>query len=417
MSDHALLSASSAHRWLECPPSARLEKEFPETMGEAAAQGSEAHTLAEYKLKTALKSYLPQFSESSVEDLKRPNGIYEDAEMDAYTDDYVDFVLKQISKFKQPVKYDESSFCLSGISGDPLVLIEQKIDFSKYVSGGFGTADCVIVSEGNIHIIDFKYGQGVLVEAVDNPQLKLYALGALNLLDNLSMDNLPSDTVHKISSVYNISSISMTIFQPRRENISSSKISKESLYKWADEVLVPTANLAFNGIGEYKPGEHCRFCRASIKCRARAEYQLELAKLDFADPPTLSDEELSRILLKLDDLILWANSLKEYALKEALNGKYWQGFKLVEGRSVRRYSDEKSVSDKLKSEGFGMEEIYKTSLLSLTELEKKFGKKKVDEILRGLIIKPPGKPALVSISDKRTEICGRLDTREDFKGI
>ncbi|MDR1241059.1 MAG: DUF2800 domain-containing protein [Oscillospiraceae bacterium] len=407
MSDHALLSASSAHRWLECPPSSRLEKEFPETAGEAAAQGSEAHALAEYKLKTALKSYFPQFFESSKEELKRPNGIYEDAEMDAYTDDYVDFILEQINSLEK--------------AGKPLILIEQKLDFSKYVPGGFGTADCIIVSEGNIHVIDFKYGQGVLVSASDNPQLKLYVLGALNLLDNLSMDNLPSDTFHNISSVYsvssiyNISSISMTIFQPRRENISTSKISKESLYKWANEVLIPAASLAFNGIGEYKPGEHCRFCRAAIKCRARADYQLELAKLDFADPPTLSDEEISEILSRLDDLILWTNSVKEYALKEVLNGKSWQGFKLVEGRSIRRYSDERSASIRLVREGFGIHEYLKTSLRSPTELEKKLGKKRVNEILGDLIVKPPGKPALVPVSDKRTEIHGKLDAREDFK--
>ena len=369
---HALLSASSAHRWMNCTPSALLERKFQDNSGEAAAEGTAAHTLAEYKLRKALKMRS-----------KKPISQYDSEEMDGYTDGYVEFVLEQLALAKK-------------ICNDPQVLIEQRLDFSKYVGVGFGTGDCVIIADGVIHIIDFKYGQGVLVSAEDNPQMKLYALGALELFDG----------------IYDISTVSMTIYQPRRENISTYTVLKESLYQWAEEVLKPTAVLAFDGKGEYRAGEWCQFCRASVKCRARAEEKLNLARFEFALPPLLTDGDIEEILSKLDDLTSWANDIKAYALEAALDhGKEWQGFKLVEGRSVRKYANEEAVAEAAKAAGY--RDIYRQSLITLTEMERLMGKGKFQEILGGLIEKPRGKPTLVPISDKRQAI--NTSAKHDFK--
>lgn len=359
MSRHAILSASGAHRWMNCTPSARLEQEFDDNSGEAAAEGTAAHALCEHKLRRALKLRS-----------KKPASKYDSDEMDAYTDGYVEYVLEIIEQAKQSCK-------------DPLVLIEQRLDFSRYVPDGFGTGDCVIIADGALHIIDFKYGQGVLVNAEDNPQMKLYALGALELFDG----------------IYDISTAAMSIYQPRRENVSTHTLSKESLYQWAEETLKSTAEMAFSGCGEYMPGEWCQFCRAAVKCRARAEAKLKLAAFEFALPPLLADEEIAGVLPKLDDLTSWANAIKEYALQSALNGKEWPGFKLAEGRSNRKYADEEAVADAAKAAGY--RDIYKQSLITITEMEKLLGKKRFNAILGGLITKPPGKPTLVPLSDKR----------------
>jgi hypothetical protein len=361
MSKHAILSASGAHRWLSCTPSARLELEFNDNSGTAADEGTAAHALAEHKLRKALKMRS-----------KKPVSKYDSDEMDGYTDGYVAFVMEQIAQAKQTCT-------------DPLVLIEQKLDFSMYVPDGFGTGDFVIIADGALHVIDFKFGQGVLVSAEDNPQMKLYALGALELFDHL----------------YDISTVSMTIYQPRRENVSTHTVFKESLYQWAEEVLKPTAALAFEGGGEYFPGEHCQFCRAAIKCRARAEEKLNLARFDFALPPLLTDGDIEEILEKLDDLTSWASDIKEYALQSAINGKVWNGWKLVAGRSVRKYADEEAVAQAAKAAGY--KDIYRQSLISLTEMEKLMTKPKFNEIMGGLIEKPLGKPTLVPVSDKRPE--------------
>lgn len=369
---HALLSASGAHRWMNCTPSARLEREFQDNSGEAAAEGTAAHALAEYKLRKALKMRA-----------KKPISQYDSEEMDGYTDGYVEFVLEHIALAKKTC-------------ADPQVLIEQRLDFSKYVSGGFGTGDCVIIADGVLHIIDFKYGQGVLVSAEDNEQMKLYSIGALELFDG----------------IYDINTVSMTIYQPRRENISTHTVLKESLYQWAEEVLKPTAVLAFDGKGEYQAGEWCQFCRASVKCRARAEEKLKLARFEFALPPLLTDGEIEEILFKLDNLTSWANDIKAYALEAALDhGKEWQGFKLVEGRSVRKYANEEAAAEAAKVAGY--RDIYRQSIITLTEMERLMGKGKFQEILGGLIEKPPGKPILVPISDKRQAI--NTSAKHDFK--
>lgn len=360
---HALLSASGAHRWMNCPPSARLEREFEDNSGEAAAEGTAAHALAEHKLRKALKRRS-----------KKPISKYDSDEMDVHTDGYVEFIQELIAQAKQEC-------------ADPVVLIEQRLDFSKYVPDGFGTGDCVIISEGTLHIVDFKYGQGILVSAEGNPQMMLYALGALELFDH----------------IYDITTASMTIYQPRRENVSTYTVEKECLYQWADEVLKPIASLAFEGSGECVPGEWCRFCRAAVKCRARAEDNLNLARFEFALPPLLSDGEIEEILAKLDDLISWASDIKAYALDAAVrHGKEWQGFKLVEGRSNRKYANEEAVAEAAKDAGY--RDIYRQSLITLTEMERLMGKDNFQAILGGLIEKPPGKPTLVPLSDKRQSI-------------
>ena len=360
---HAKLSASSAHRWMNCNPSANLEREFADKTSEAAAEGSAAHALCEHKLRKALKM-------RSV----RPVSKYDSDEMEMYTDSYVEFVLEQIEVAKQ--------HCT-----DPFVLIEQRLDFSFYVPDGFGTGDCLIVADKLLHIIDFKYGLGVLVDAAENPQMMLYALGALQLFDAL----------------YDIDTISMSIFQPRRENVSTWTITVAELKEWAEKILRPKAELAFKGEGEFNPGPWCTFCKAAVKCRARAEEKLALAQYEFAKPPLLTDEEIEDILSRLDDLTKWANEIAAYAQDAAINhGKQWNGFKLVEGRSVRKYSDEAAVVAAATAAGY--RDIYKKSLISITEMEKLMGKKTFTEVLGGLVIKPQGKPTLVPASDKRPAI-------------
>jgi hypothetical protein len=375
MSKHAILSASGAHRWLNCTPSARLELEFDDNSGEAAAEGTAAHALSEHKLRKALKMRS-----------KKPVSPYDSDEMDNYTDGYVEFVLEVIEQVVQ-------------VCSDPLILIEQRLDFSKYVPDGFGTGDCIIIADKVLNIIDFKYGQGVLVSAEDNPQMKLYALGALDLFDG----------------IYDIEMVSMTIYQPRRENVSTSTVSKESLYQWAEEVLKPKAELAFAGDGIYCPGEWCQFCRAAVKCRARAEAKMKLARFEFALPPLLTDEEITDILSSISDLTSWANEIIAYATDAAVNhGKKWPGFKVVEGRSNRKYKDEEAVAQAAKNAGY--QDIYRQSLITITEMEKLMGKSKFNEILGGLVMKPPGKPTLVPISDKRPEM-NTSSAKNDFMEV
>lgn len=371
-SKHALLSASSSHRWLGCTPSARLEQEFEDRESEAAAEGTAAHALCEHKLRRALKMRS-----------KRPVSQYDSDEMEGYTDDYVSFVLEQLEQAKQN--------CV-----DPQILIEQRLDFSCYVPDGFGTGDCVIVSDKILHIIDFKYGLGVLVDAENNPQMMLYALGALRLFDSL----------------YDIEEVAMSIYQPRRDNVSTWVISVTELMEWVETTLKPRAELAFKGEGQYTPGPWCTFCKAAVKCRARAEDKLRLAKYEFAMPPLLTDSEIEDILGSLETLSKWANELMAYAQDAAINhGKVWHGYKLVESRTNRKYTDETAVIAAAQDAGYT--DIFKKSLISITEMEKLMGKKSFKDILGTLVEKPQGKPTLVPASDKRPAITN-VDATTEF---
>ncbi len=363
MGRHAVLSASSSHRWTKCTPAARLELEFDDTESSAAAEGTAAHALAEHKLRRALKMRS-----------KKPISPFDCDEMDKYTDAYVDFVLEQLELAKQSCS-------------DPLVLIEQHLDFSKYVPDGFGTGDCVLISDKALHIIDLKYGMGILVNAERNSQMMLYSLGALEIYDSL----------------YDIDEVSMTVFQPRRDNVSTWTIPVDDLRDWAENELRIKAELAFKGEGEYCPGDWCTFCRAAVRCRARAEEKLKLAQSEFRLPPLLSDAEIEEVLGKLSDITKWANDLLAYATDAAVNhGKEWSGYKVVAGRSVRKFKDEDAVAEVAKVNGY--KDIYRQSLITLTEFEKLMGKAKFNEVLGDLVYKPPGKPTLVPVSDKRPAI-------------
>ena len=364
---HAYLSASASHRWLACPPSAKLCAQEDDQGSPYAAQGSCAHELAQYLLEKQLGI--------ETED-PRQNLTYYDAEMQEAAESYAEFVAEQIAAAKE--------HC-----ADPLVCVEQTLDFSKWVEHGFGTGDCVIVADDLLQIIDLKYGIGVLVSAAGedgsgNSQLKCYALGALDTFGDL----------------YDIRRIRLTIYQPRRENVDSYDLTVEELLRWADEVLAPTAKLAYEGDGEFRAGEHCQFCKIKATCRKRAEYYLELAKLDFPAPPTLSNSEIAEILGKAESLTAWAEDLKNYALQQALNGEKFPSYKLVEGRSIRKYTDEKQVAAIVAAAGY---DPYEKKLLGITAMTGQLGKKKFEELLGPYIIKPPGKPVLVPESDKRQE--------------
>ena len=360
---HAILSASSSDRWLHCPPSARLCESYEDKGSNYAAEGTDAHTLCEYKLRCALGEDL-----SDIADI-RDTLTYYSEEMEDCADGYATFILELVETAKLTCP-------------DPQVLIEQRLDFSKYVKEGFGTGDCVVVADGTLHIVDYKHGQGLLVDANENPQMMCYALGALELFDD----------------IYDIDAVSMTIYQPRRDNVSTYTISKEELYRWANEVLKPTADLAFAGDGNFLCGEWCGFCKVKSRCRARSEANMVLAKYDFKLPPLLEDEEVEEILSSIDDLVAWATDIKEYALQKAISGKEWTGYKLVEGRSNRRYTNETAVVNAVSDAGY---DPYERKVLGVTAMQKLLGKSRFDEILAAYIEKPKGKPTLVPESDKR----------------
>ena len=357
---HAILSASSSYRWLHCPPSARLCESYADKGSDYAAEGADAHALCEYKLRQALGLEAKDPTE---------NLTWYNEEMDDCANGYAAYVLEQVEAVKQ-------------VCADPVVLIEQRVDFSRWVEDGFGTADALIIADGTLKICDYKHGLGVLVRAEENPQLMCYALGALELFDK----------------IYDIDTVSMTIYQPRRDNVSTYELSKEDLYRWADEVLKPAAELAFAGDGNFLCGEWCGFCKAKNDCRARAEANLELARYEFKLPPLLTDEDIEDILAKVDELVAWASDIKEYALRQAISGKEWTGWKLVEGRSNRKYVNDSVVADVVEHAGF---DPYERKVLGITAMQKMLGKSRFDELLSPYIEKPQGKPTLVPESDKR----------------
>jgi hypothetical protein len=326
---HALLSASSSHRWLSCPPSARLSQNYEDRESDYTAEGTAAHMLCEYKLKTALgmKAKDPT-----------PDLTYYNHEMEECADGYVAFILELIETAKET--------CAS-----PIVLIEQRLDYSKYAQGGFGTGDCIIAGDGLLYIVDYKHGQGVLVDAEKNPQMMLYGLGALEIFDCL----------------FDIDTVSMTIYQPRRNNISTYTAAKEDLYHWAEEELKPRAILAYAGGGEFLCGEWCQFCKAKHECRARAQHNMALAQYDFKLPPLLEDHEVEDVLAKIGHLVSWANDIKAYALQAALGGKEWKGWKLVEGRSIRKYKNEDAVAQAVHRAGY---DPYEKRLKGIIAMEK-----------------------------------------------
>ena len=368
MPKHAFLSASSSHRWLACPPSALLCAKEADQSSAYAKQGSDAHELCEYLLLKALGHDPPDPTE---------NLDYYDAEMLSCAEGYRDFVMEQVEEARK-------------LSADPLICVEQRLDYSRWVENGFGTGDCVIVADDLLHVIDYKYGLGVLVSAsgddgTGNSQLKCYALGALDTFGDL----------------YDIRRIKLSIYQPRRENVDTFEMPVEDLLRWADDVLSPTAKLAFTGDGEFCAGDHCVFCKVKATCRARADYNMELAKYEFENPAMLNDEEIASILPMIDSLVSWATDIKEFALQQALSGTVYEGYKVVEGRSNRKYSDETAVARIVQEAGY---DPFEKKLLGVTAMQRQLGKKRFQELLGGFLYKPPGKPVLVPTSDSRPEM-------------
>lgn len=368
MAKHAFLAASASERWLHCPPSAKLCAQEDDQGSEYARQGSDAHALCEHLLLKALG----RETRDPTEDLT-----YYDAEMQEAAEAYAAFVMEQVAEAKT-------------VCHDPLICVEQTVDFSKWVQHGFGTADALIVADDTLYITDMKYGVGCLVSAdgedgTGNSQLKCYALGAIDTFGDL----------------YDINRIRLSIFQPRRDNVDTFELTKADLLQWADEVLAPIAKLAYEGQGEFEAGNHCQFCRVKATCRKRAEYAMELAKYEFADAPTLDENEIAEILPQIDTLVSWAEDIKSYALNQALSGVRYPGFKLVAGRSNRKYADEAAVARVVSEAGY---DPYDKKLVGITEMTKRLGKKRFEELLNGLLIKPEGKPVLVPVTDTRPEL-------------
>ena len=361
---HSVLGASAAERWIHCPPSARLTAGMQDEETSFAAEGTAAHALCEWKVRKALKMRAG----------RRPASDYWTDEMEECTDDYREYIMDLVGQAKQICK-------------DPVTLIEQHLDFSCWVPDGYGTGDFLLVADGTLNVVDFKFGRGVIVYADHNPQMMLYALGAMELFDML----------------YDIQTVTMTIFQPRLSNVSVWSISADELYRWAEEELKPKAEMAAKGEGEYTPGSWCRFCKARNQCRARAESFLELARMEFRPPALLSDEEIAEVMGQADELSRWASDVMTYATVAAIeDGRHFDGYKIVEGRSNRKFTDTAAVEKAAKEAGYT--DIYNKTLITLTAFEKLMGKEVFQKVLGAYVEKPKGKLTLVPVSDKRPEV-------------
>lgn len=385
---HALLSASAAGRWLNCTPSAKLEDEFGEKKSSVyAEEGTLAHELSElYLLKDVLNLIKEQDFDNRLEKIMA-NDLFNEEMLDVIPI-YTDYCASQFAEAKT-------------VDQLATMEIEQKLDLTEYVPESFGTADCIIAFDNVLEVIDLKYGKGVPVYADWNKQLMLYGLGAL----------------HKYDMVYDITEIRLTIVQPRINNISTWQISVEELRKWAEEELRPKAQLAFEGKGELDAGDWCRFCSVRNKCRKLYEQQLEIAKHEFAEPTLLTDEEIADIVKRVPKLVEWANSIQEYALAKAVTeNKQWPGLKIVEGISRRKWVDEDQALSAIfaRFPELSEDEIYNLKLKPITSIEKIVGKKRFEEVLSDMVIKPQGKPTLVPLEDKRPAM-GYGQAQLDFK--
>lgn len=379
---HAVLSASGASRWLACTPSARLEEQFPDSTSEYAKEGTLAHEVCELKVRKNLIELMSTRTYNTKLKKLKENELWQD-EMDKFTDAYLEYIQELVHSY----------------SCSPAVMVEKKVDFSQYVPEGFGTADCIVIAEGTMHIIDFKYGKGVAVSAENNSQMKLYALGAYL----------------EYSMLYPIEKIRMAIIQPRLENeASESEIFVAELMDWAENVVKPLAEKAYKGEGTYIAGNHCRFCRTKATCRERARMNLEASKFEMKAGALLSDTEVGEALKMAQDLAKWAEDLKEYALTESLKGKIISGWKAVEGRSVRAFKDTDLAIKTIVDSGIDEALLYERKQLTLAQIEKLLGAKQFKELVGELVEKAPGKPTLVLETDKREKIVNRITAEEDF---
>ena len=363
MGAHARNSPSALHRTLNCTPSLVLGEQFADEESSYAAEGSAGHALAEHLIKKHLKLRT-----------KRPVSDYYSDDLLEAVDDYVSFVIGEIEDAKRECK-------------QPVFAVEQRVDISDYATDCFGTADMVIVTDKVVHIIDLKLGRGMEVNAVENPQLMAYGLGVLAMAEML----------------YDVETVRLTIYQPRINNYSSWDIIPTDLKKWGEEILKPRSAMAMTGAGEFHAGSWCRFCKARNQCRARAEEFLKLAQMEFRQPALLTDAEIAEVLKVSDELAKWSADVYAYAQDQAIvHGKQWTGYKLVEGRSNRKYSSDAEVEQAAKAAGYT--DIYKQSLIGVTEMERLMGKKEFARVLGQYVYKPQGKITLVPDSDKREAI-------------
>lgn len=380
---HHPLGASGAHRWINCPGSVRLSDQYPQGSTVYADEGSLAHECAEQLIKTGkvtkkLKNQVDAFYADHPE-----LGAGSADQMIRSLEDYVDFV----SEGKQ-----------EQIREDPATVLEteQRVDLNRWIPGGFGTADVILVRTGYLHIIDLKYGKGVPVSAENNPQLRLYALGALDALD----------------PVYEIKEVAMTIYQPRLDSVSTDKLSAEELYLWGDSIVKPAAKTAMAEDAPFMAGDWCQFCPARRECRERTEYYLALE--EYKDKALLKPAEIAAVLKDVDGLVKWAQDLKDGVLTRALEGENFPGWKVVEGRSIRKYAGtEEEIVKQCEGAGYDRALLYERKLLGITGMEALMGKKRFAEVLGGYVDKPPGKPTLAPESDKRPAITGN-SAAEDF---
>lgn len=383
---HAKLSASGSKKWLTCTPSARLEEQFSDEKSDFAAEGSYGHCLFE----AALCEYLGR-------QVKHLEAELAEGRVKYWSQELSDSVGLAVERAIERIEYARS------VCKDPVILLEQRLDFSAWVPEGFGTGDMVIITDSYIEVLDLKMGKGVEVSAFGNTQFRLYELGALNNYGHL----------------YDVKRVIGTVLQPRLNNWSSEELTVEELLAWAQDVVVPAAKAAWAGEGEFVPGEHCSsgFCRARFTCAARGKAAIALAQSDFAltEPELLSDDQILAVLAKGTEVAKWINDVQGFALKAAATqGRVFTGMKLVEGRSNRKYADQDAVAAKLIGAGIPEPLIYERSLLGITAMTKVLGAKKFTELLDGLIVKPAGSPALVPVSDKREAINSTASAIADF---
>lgn len=380
---HALLSPSAAHRWINCTAAPRLEADVEDKGSEFAAEGTLAHAYCALKL----KEFLGLPTEGEAKEIAELNDRYHSGEMDEYTDTYKTIVLEKFNAAR-------------AITKDAQLLVETRLDFSEYIPDAFGTADAIIIADGTMEVIDFKYGKGVKVSAVDNPQMKIYALGAYE----------------KFSFEYKIERVRMTIVQPRIDNLSDCELSVADLLAWTDEVLTPKAQQAYKGDGPQVPGDWCQFCKVKSNCRALTQKCIGAAT-NHPDPKLISPDELAtEVLPILATVKTWLSGVEDYALQQALSGVQLPGWKVVEGRSVRKITDQDGAALALNKAGYKTTEIYKPQeLRTITDLEKLTGKKQFAVICGEYIEKPQGKPTLAPDSDKRPAIDPLADDFKDVK--
>lgn len=379
---HALLSASSAHRWLHCTGSPLLEKEFPDTTSVYAQEGTLAHELCELKLKK-YTTVMPKGAYTRVHNKIMKSELWQN-EMEGTSETYLEYV--------------KSIMLACEIA--PAVLIEKRVDFSRYVSEGFGTADCLILAGDTLHVIDYKHGKGVVVDADHNPQMMLYALGAMD----------------ELSLLYRFKSVHMVIVQPRVNNISEFTMSADELRDWGETAVKPKAEAAMSGNGEFEAGDWCRFCRAKQQCKTRYESNDSLYPELSAqhDPRLITLEELGEYLKRSRDMAAWLEDMKEYALSESLAGADVPGWKAVEGRGSRAFTDTDEAVDTLIKNGIDESVLYERRVLTLAQMEKAVGKKAFGELVGDLVVKNPGKPTLVEESDKRPRITNQPTAADVF---